>query len=108
MFIDIIVLPCYSYCSSTVRRNNQPNRAEEIEMYIHTNHDEDAFREFMRNPHLIPEEWHDKGVFFWGTLREGYRGLYVCYLHYDAHLGRWRRGGDWLEYLVNCAGSGPG
>jgi len=47
------------------------------------------------NPHLIPEEWKGKYVFFWGTIyrhRVGY--LYVRFLYWFG--GRWRWSFGWL------------
>ncbi len=41
------------------------------------------------NPHLIPEEWKGKSVFFWGTIYCGFNGpLYVRYLFFSGgHCG---------------------
>ncbi len=42
----------------------------------------------LANPHLIPEDWKGKAVFFWGTVyrsRDGH--LYVRFLCWDG--GRW-------------------
>lgn len=47
------------------------------------------------NPHLIPEEWKGKAVFFWGTIFRGSDGsLYVRYLYWD--VGRWQAYYRWL------------
>lgn len=51
----------------------------------------------LANPHLIPEEWKGKYVFFWGTIyRSSGGGLYVRCLCWDD--GRWRWGSFWLGY----------
>ena len=43
---------------------------------------------YLANPHLIPEEWKGKVVFFWGTVYRGSGGgLYVRCLCF--HGGRW-------------------
>lgn len=52
----------------------------------------------LANPHLIPEEWKGKYVFFWGTVyrhRDG--GLCVRYLSWGD--GRWGWSYDWLDYV---------
>ena len=39
----------------------------------------------LKNPHLIPEGWKGKAVFFWGTIyRHSYGSLCVRYLYWDA------------------------
>lgn len=49
------------------------------------------------NQHLIPEEWKDKYVFFWGTIYRIPDGfLFVRYLLWDG--GRWRWFWLWLGY----------
>ncbi len=49
----------------------------------------------LANPHLIPEEWKGKYVFFWGTVYRGRGGgLYVRCLCWGD--GRWDWSGDWL------------
>ena len=56
------------------------------------------------NPHLIPEEWKGKTVFFWGTIYR-YRdsSLYVrCLVWYG---GRWRSDFHWLD--DGWSGDGP-
>lgn len=50
----------------------------------------------LANPHLIPDEWKDKNVFFWGTVyrsRNGY--LYVRYLFWCG--GKWYWSTHWLD-----------
>lgn len=48
------------------------------------------------NPHLIPEEWKGKAVFFWGTIyRNSGDNLCVRYLIWDG--GHWRQGSSWLD-----------
>lgn len=53
----------------------------------------------IKHPELIPEEWKDKCVFFWGTIYRNSGGLlYVRFLDWDG--GRWYwsygcLGGDW-------------
>ena len=50
----------------------------------------------LKNPHLIPEEWKDKYVFFWGTVYRYSNGLlYVRYLYFRG--GRWGWGCYWLD-----------
>ena len=50
----------------------------------------------LANPHLIPEEWKGKYVFFWGTVyRDRDGGLCVRYLYWGG--GRWDWGGGWLD-----------
>jgi hypothetical protein len=50
----------------------------------------------LANPHLIPEEWKGKYVFFWGTVYRNSRGhLYVRYLYWSG--SRWYWGDFWLD-----------
>ena len=51
----------------------------------------------LKNLHLIPEEWKNESVFFWGTIyRDSDSGnLYVRFLRWD---GRWFWDGHWLGY----------
>lgn len=56
------------------------------------------------NQHLIPEEWKDKAVFFWGTVYCNSSGnLCVRYLYW--HDGRWDCGFRWLDR--DFVSSGP-
>lgn len=49
----------------------------------------------LAHPHLIPEEWKGKAVFFWGTIyRDRDGSLYVRYLGWDG--GRWYWNANWL------------
>lgn len=49
----------------------------------------------LANPHLIPEYWKGKAVFFWGTIYRRSDGrLYVRCLHWDGD--RWRWSNYWL------------
>ncbi len=49
----------------------------------------------LKNPHLIPEEWKSKYVFFWGTVYRGSDGdLCVRCLCWSG--GGWRWGYGWL------------
>ena len=49
----------------------------------------------MKNPHLIPEEWKGKAVFFWGTVYRDSDGfLYVRYLYWSGV------GWDWSDYWL--------
>ena len=51
----------------------------------------------LANPHLIPEEWKGKYVFFWGTVYRGRDGsLCVRCLSWDD--GRWDWGDFWLGH----------
>lgn len=56
----------------------------------------------LKNPHLIPEEWKSKFVFFWGTIYRGRGGdLYVRYLYWR---GAWW---DWhYRWLGDVWGTG--
>lgn len=50
----------------------------------------------LANPHLIPEEWKGKCVFFWGTVYRGRGGdLCVRCLYWSG--GGWRWSGGWLD-----------
>ncbi|MFI5260286.1 MAG: hypothetical protein ACHQU0_00630 [Candidatus Paceibacteria bacterium] len=50
----------------------------------------------LANPHLIPEEWKGKYVFFWGTVYRFSDGiLFVRYLFWRG--GRWLWGSYWLD-----------
>lgn len=50
----------------------------------------------LKNPHLIPEEWKGKYVFFWGTIYRSSGGdLCVRCLYWD--VGRWCWDFDWLD-----------
>jgi hypothetical protein len=58
----------------------------------------------LKNPHLIPEEWKGKYVFFWGTIYRSSGGsLYVRDLYWRG--GRW----DWNGGLLDrgWGGSSP-
>lgn len=49
----------------------------------------------LAHPHLIPEEWKGKAVFFWGTIyRRSGGNLYVRYLYW--HDVRWHWHCFWL------------
>jgi hypothetical protein len=44
----------------------------------------------LAHPHLIPEEWKGKAIFFWGTVYRGSDGrLYVRYLNWNGAAWRW-------------------
>ncbi len=49
----------------------------------------------LANPHLIPEEWKGKAVFFWGTVYRYSGRLYVRYLYWGG--GAWRWDFYWLD-----------
>jgi len=50
----------------------------------------------LKNPHLIPEEWKGKCVFFWGTIyRDSDGNLYVRYL--NSYGSSWDWDYDWLD-----------
>lgn len=50
----------------------------------------------LANPHLIPEEWKGKYVFFWGTIyRDPDGNLHVRYLNWNN--GRWNWSYNWLD-----------
>jgi len=58
----------------------------------------------LANPHLIPEEWKGKYVFFWGTVYRHRDGdLYVRFLFW--HGGRWHWSHSWLG--SGFSGGGP-
>jgi len=50
----------------------------------------------LANPHLIPEEWKGKYVFFWGTIYRGSDGR-LCVRCLFWRGGGWRWVGDWLD-----------
>jgi hypothetical protein len=53
------------------------------------------------NPHLIPEEWKRKAVFFWGTIyRDSDGNLFVRYLDWSGT--RWYWGNYWLSSDFNA------
>ncbi|MEK7602339.1 MAG: hypothetical protein AAB472_02545 [Patescibacteria group bacterium] len=50
----------------------------------------------LANPHLIPQEWKGKYVFFWGTVYRDSRGnLFVRYLYWSGDGWLW--GDRWLD-----------
>lgn len=50
----------------------------------------------LANPHLIPEEWKGKYVYFWGTIyRDSDGSLYVRYLYWSDRSWDWRY--YWLD-----------
>lgn len=52
----------------------------------------------LANTGLIPEEWKDSAVFFWGTIYRGEAGgLYVRCLYWDCGCWRWSWYYDWLD-----------
>ena len=54
----------------------------------------------LANPHLIPEEWKGKAVFFWGTIYRHRGGnLFVRYLVW--YCGRWIWDFRWLASVWN-------
>ena len=54
----------------------------------------------LANPQLIPEEWKDKAVFFWGTIYRNSHGLlYVRFLYWLDD--RWFWNSDWLDFFFN-------
>jgi hypothetical protein len=54
----------------------------------------------LANPHLIPEEWKGKSIFFWGTVYRRSSGrLYVRYLFWN--------GGSW-DWISRCLDEGWG
>lgn len=55
------------------------------------------------NPHLIPEEWKSKMVFFWGTIYRGPEGTAVRYLYFRNN--RWQRDHYWLTPSYGFSGS---
>ncbi|MCX6738403.1 MAG: hypothetical protein NTY11_03265 [Candidatus Parcubacteria bacterium] len=56
---------------------------------------------YLANPHLIPEEWKGKAVFFWGTIyRDSNGGLCVRYLIWFGSGWYWHfywLGSDWFD-----------
>jgi len=63
-----------------------------------------AFDYLLANPHLIPEEWKDKCVFFWGTVYRRRDGrLCVRCLYWLG--GGWIWGSSWLDRGFD--GGGP-
>jgi hypothetical protein len=54
----------------------------------------------LKNPQLIPEEWKDKAVFFWGTIYRNSDGdLCVRYLYWGDRSWNWNYG--WLVNIWN-------
>jgi hypothetical protein len=57
----------------------------------------------LAHPHLIPEEWKGKYVFFWGTIYRNSDGnLYVRYLYWYGDRWYWDYhwlDDDWTDYL---------
>jgi hypothetical protein len=50
---------------------------------------------YLKNTHLIPSEWKDKAIFFWGTIYRDVGGnLYVRYLYWRGDHWDWNF--DWL------------
>jgi hypothetical protein len=49
----------------------------------------------LANPHLIPEEWKGKYVFFWGTIYRSSGGS-LCVRYLCWHVGMWHCGHHWL------------
>jgi hypothetical protein len=46
--------------------------------------------ELLKHPEIIPEEWKDKNVFFWGTIYRRSRGdLCVLHLFWSGSAWRW-------------------
>jgi hypothetical protein len=57
------------------------------------------------NEHLIPEEWKDTTVYFWGTVYRDRGGIpWVCYLYWDGGGCRLCRG-EWC-WNCNCLSGG--
>ena len=55
---------------------------------------------YLANPHLIPEEWKGKAVFFWGTIyRHSDGNLYVRYLFWNGP--GWISVHFWLGHVWN-------
>ena len=51
----------------------------------------------LAHPELIPEDWKNKYVFFWGTIyRYSSGGLCVRYLCWNG--SKWRWDGNWLAH----------
>ena len=54
----------------------------------------------LKNPHLIPEEWKSKYVFFWGTAYRNSDGnLVVRYLNWNG--GKWNWNYNWFDNDFN-------
>ena len=51
----------------------------------------------LENPHLIPESWKSKAVFFWGTIYRDSNG-YLCVRCLDWDGERWDWRYYWLDY----------
>lgn len=50
---------------------------------------------YLKNPHLIPEKWEGKAVFFWGTIFR-YSGDDLCVRYLYWYCGGWYWGCRWL------------
>lgn len=61
----------------------------------------------LAHPHLIPEEWKDKAVFFWGTIYREWNGdPYVRYLDWYGDRWGWSArllDGDWSDVYNTAA-----
>ena len=57
----------------------------------------------LKHPHLIPEGWKGKCVFFWGTIyRDSDDGLCVRYLYWDGGRWGWRCSWLGLDFYDDC------
>ncbi|MBI3632241.1 MAG: hypothetical protein HY225_02235 [Candidatus Vogelbacteria bacterium] len=55
---------------------------------------------YLKNPHLIPDEWKGKATFFWGTIYRGSFGdLCVRYLYWSGKA--WDSDYNWLDNNFN-------
>lgn len=52
----------------------------------------------LAHPHLIPEEWKDKAVFFWGTIYRD-RDDCLCARYLRWFGGRWSWNASWFGYV---------
>jgi hypothetical protein len=52
----------------------------------------------LTHPYLIPEDWKDKQVFFWGTIYHNQSDELFIYGLYNSH-GRWEKLHFWLKGL---------
>lgn len=58
----------------------------------------------LKHPHLIPNEWKGKAIFFWGTIYRDSNGyLFVRYLCWDD--SQWQSDDGWLGHV--WLGDGP-
>lgn len=62
----------------------------------------------LKNPHLVPDEWKDKYVFFWGTIyRDLGRNPCVRYLYWNRGSWHWDYGRLDVVWRDHCPAAVP-